>query len=71
MEKSAPFVVDRTYGTRASYLLSIAAVAPPQGGDESAQVRFVERSFDREARQVDERSFEFALEPGSAAGVGA
>jgi uncharacterized protein with NRDE domain len=65
---SAPFVADRTYGTRASYLLSITAAGSPQGDGDGprAKVRFVERSFDREVRLSDERAFEFALEDAGA-----
>jgi uncharacterized protein with NRDE domain len=69
---SAPFVADRTYGTRASYLLSITASGPPQGGGAGprAKVRFVERGFDRDARPLAERAFDFELAPG-AKGAGA
>jgi uncharacterized protein with NRDE domain len=49
---SAPFVVSPGYGTRASYLLRI---------DAAGHGRFVERSFDRDGVQTDERAFEFAL----------
>lgn len=47
---SAPFVVSPAYGTRASYLLAL---------DPAGHGRFVERSFDRDGRQQDERAFEF------------
>ena len=47
---SAPFVVGTSYGTRASYLLAL---------DADGHGRFVERSFDRDARQRHERAFEF------------
>ena len=49
---SAPFVVSPSYGTRASYLLSI---------DPDGRGRFVERSFDRDGLQRDERAFEFTV----------
>jgi uncharacterized protein with NRDE domain len=50
---SAPFVVSPSYGTRASYLLAL---------DAAGHGRFVERSFDRNGQQQDQRAFEF--EPG-------
>jgi uncharacterized protein with NRDE domain len=47
---SAPFVVSPSYGTRASYLLSL---------DDAGRGRFIERSFDRAGAQREERAFEF------------
>jgi len=47
---SAPFVVSPSYGTRASYLVSI---------DAAGRGRFVERSFDRDGAQRDARTFDF------------
>lgn len=47
---SAPFVVSPSYGTRASYLVSL--------GDDG-RGRFVERSFGRDGVQREERAFEF------------
>lgn len=47
---SAPFVVSPSYGTRASYLVSI---------DAAGHGRFVERSFDRAGQQSGARAFDF------------
>jgi uncharacterized protein with NRDE domain len=47
---SAPFVISPSYGTRASYLVSL---------DDEGRGRFVERSFDRDGLRREEREFEF------------
>jgi uncharacterized protein with NRDE domain len=51
---SSPFIVDPRYGTRCSTVLRLAA-----GG----AMELAERSFDPKGVAVDERRFEFAVEP--------